>query len=114
MGDKALRGTGLGGSSYESDRGVVLVPRQMARYRCQQDHLIEVPFAVGAAIPVLWECPRCGHEAVHEGREAPEKAPPRPIRTHWDMLLERRSIHELQLLLEERLAVLRGEERRSA
>jgi hypothetical protein len=30
----------------------------------------------------------------------------RPVRTHWDMLLERRSIADLEELLEERLALL--------
>ena len=32
----------------------------------------------------------------------------RYVRTHWDMLLERRSIAELEELLTERLALLRG------
>jgi hypothetical protein len=31
----------------------------------------------------------------------------KPARTHWDMLLERRSIPELEELLEERLTLLR-------
>ncbi|MGB7425370.1 MAG: RNA polymerase-binding protein RbpA, partial [Ornithinimicrobium sp.] len=31
----------------------------------------------------------------------------KPQRTHWDMLLERRSIPELEELLEERLTLLR-------
>jgi hypothetical protein len=105
---------GLGGTSYESDRGVRLVPRHTVPYDCPQGHRIEVPFAFGVHAPVVWECPRCGSEALQEGADAPSKAPTKPPRTHWDMLLERRSIHELQLLLEERLAVLRGEERRTA
>jgi ribosomal protein L37AE/L43A len=114
MTEKSLRGTGLGGSSYESDQGVRLVARQISRYLCPQGHRIEVPFAEAVPVPIIWECPRCGDEALREGADAPVKAAPRPVRTHWDMLLERRSIHELQLLLEERLALLRGEERRSA
>ena len=32
----------------------------------------------------------------------------KPARTHWDMLLERRSIPELEELLEERLTLLRA------
>lgn len=114
MAEKSLRGTGLGGSSYETDRGVRLVPRHLVRYRCEQGHRLEMPFALGVDAPLIWECSRCGAEALQEGAEAPEKSAPKPVRTHWDMLLERRSIHELQLLLEERLAVLRGEERRTA
>jgi hypothetical protein len=34
--------------------------------------------------------------------------PTKPARTHWDMLLERRSIAELEALLDERLALLRS------
>ena len=35
-----------------------------------------------------------------------ERKAERPTRTHWDMLLERRSIADLEELLEERLALL--------
>ena len=35
-------------------------------------------------------------------------------RTHWDMLLERRSIEDLEEVLAERLEVLRGRRTRSA
>ena len=34
----------------------------------------------------------------------------KPVRTHWDMLLERRSIKELEEILTERLELLRGGE----
>ena len=48
----------------------------------------------------------------------PERKPEKHVRTHWDMLLERRTLAELEEVLEERLDVLRemrGEEiRRSA
>lgn len=114
MAEKVLRGTGLGGMSYETDRDVQLVPRALSAYSCAHGHRIEVPFAAGIAVPLLWECPKCGEDALLDGATAPQAAPSRPARTHWDMLLERRSIHELQLLLEERLALLRGEQRRSA
>jgi hypothetical protein len=57
-------------------------------------------------VPPTWEC-RCGEAALLQGGEAPELKPVKPARTHWDMLLERRSIPELEELLEERLALLR-------
>lgn len=114
MAERSLRGMGLGGSSYESDRGVALVGREIHRYHCPNGHLIELPLAHGAFAPLIWECAHCGSEALLEGAVAPEKPAPKPQRTHWDMLLERRSIYELQLLLEERLALLRGDERQSA
>lgn len=109
MAEKALRGMGLGSSSYENDRDVALAARSERVYHCPNSHSIRIPFAHGVTAPVLWECPRCGAEAVLDGETTPEKAAPKPVRTHWDMLLERRSIYELQLLLEERLALLRGE-----
>ena len=34
----------------------------------------------------------------------------KPVRTHWDMLLERRSVKELEDILKERLELLRGGE----
>ena len=114
MSEKSLRGTGLGAPSYESDRGVPLVDRSEHTYHCPNLHVIIIPLIRGAIAPTVWECPHCGGEALLEGAEAPEKAPVKPTRTHWDMLLERRSIYELQLLLEERLALLRGDERKSA
>ena len=40
----------------------------------------------------------------------PEPKAEKPARTHWDMLLERRSIKELEDILTERLELLRGGE----
>ena len=39
----------------------------------------------------------------------PEAKPAKHVRTHWDMLLERRSIEDLEVLLEERLDLLRAD-----
>ena len=45
------------------------------------------------------------------GEEEPEDDEPKKApRTHWDMLLERRSIDELKVLLDERLKLLRSGE----
>ena len=51
-----------------------------------------------------------GLRAVAIGRDVPlpEEKAIKPSRTHWDMLLERRSIPELEELLEERLELLRA------
>ena len=58
-------------------------------------------------------CRRCGSARV-AGPGTPrwstivaEKAE-KPSRTHWDMLLERRSVEELEILLDERLELLRA------
>ena len=49
-------------------------------------------------------------------RPARSAKPARKQRTHWDMLLERRTIEDLEVLLEERLGLLRSGQlrRRSA
>ncbi len=61
----------------------------------------------GADVPSLWEC-RCGEFALREDAERPEPKATKPARTHWDMLMERRTTAELETLLEERLALLRS------
>lgn len=44
----------------------------------------------------------------------PEAKPTRHVRTHWDMLLERRTIADLEVLLQERLELLHAQEGGSA
>ena len=66
--------------------------------------------SVEADIPADWECPRCGAEALSTAGILPEEKAEKPARTHWDMLLERRSEKELEDILKERLELLRGGE----
>lgn len=114
MAEGALRGTRLGANSYESDEHVEFAERVVAHYECPRGHLTSVPFSVEAdEIPVLWEC-RCGAEALRREHERPELKAGRPTRTHWDMLLERRTIADLEQLLDERLALLHSRSRKSA
>ena len=105
MSEGALRGTKLGTTSYETDSNVELAPRQVVHYECPNGHTVSMPFSVEADVPPVWEC-RCGAEAVIRDGEKPEAKPTRHIRTHWDMLLERRTIADLELLLQERLELL--------
>lgn len=107
MSDRSLRGTRLGASSLESDEGAAIAPRQVAQYVCPQGHITTLPFSVEADVPALWEC-RCGAEALLRDAERPETKAVKPTRTHWDMLLERRTVAELEDLLAERLALLRS------
>jgi hypothetical protein len=107
MSDRSMRGTRLGSSSLESENGVQPAARQDVTYHCPNGHVVVVPLSVEADIPALWEC-RCGSQALREDTQAPEPKPVKPARTHWDMLLERRTTAELEELLEERLALLRS------
>jgi len=111
MADRSLRGMRLGAQSFQSEEGVDFVERITARYRAEDGSEFEVKFAVDAEIPPRWENARTGMigalldegGALVEQDEVEEK----PVRTHWDMLLERRTIPELEELLEERLQMLR-------
>jgi hypothetical protein len=109
MSERALRGSRLGASSYETDEGVDVAPRQQVGYDCPQGHRFVVPFAVEAEVPSVWECRLCGSEALLVDAGQPEPKRLKPPRTHWDMLLERRNVGELEELLAERLQLLRDD-----
>ncbi len=107
MSERSLRGTKLGASSLESDAHVSRAPRQVAEYVCPQGHVTTLPFSVEAEVPALWEC-RCGQEALLRDGTRPDAGPVKHVRSHWDMLLERRTVAELEDLLTERLELLRS------
>lgn len=85
-------------------------------YRCAAGHTINLPFDSQAQAPARWDCRRCdlpaeladaagaevGGEASLTGRTAP------PGKTHFERVLERRTRAELEVLLDERLALLRA------
>jgi len=106
MAERTLRGSRLVSHSFETDDHVVPSERQITVYVCPQGHRTELPFSVEAEIPSTWEC-RCGADARLVDGPEPEAKQVKHVRTHWDMLLERRSIPELEELLEERLTLLR-------
>src|SRR6266545_3113014 len=108
MGERMLRGSRLGAVSYESDRNTELAPRQTREYLCAKGHRFEVPFAVDAEVPITWECKFDGSIARLIDGSEPEQKKAKPPRTHWDMLLERRSIAELEDILAERLEEVRA------
>src|SRR3712207_6057194 len=110
MAERTLRGARLGGQSFEDERGIEFAARQRVAYVCAQGHEFEIPMAAEAEVPPLRECPRCGSEALGRDGERPQPKVEKPARAHWDMLLERRSIKELEEILAERLELLRGGE----
>lgn len=112
MADRSLRGMRLGGQSLQSEEGVVFSERQVREFRAADGSTFSVTFAAEAEIPERWTSPKTGQEgqlleddgtiAAHTVKET------KPPRTHWDMLLERRTRAELEELLEERLQYLRA------
>ena len=113
MADRVLRGSRMGAVSYETDRDHDLAPRQLVKYKTADGEIYEFPFADDAEIPEEWMCKNGKLGILMEG-EGVESKPVKPPRTHWDMLRERRSIEELDVLLEERIEALRKRRRNAA
>jgi len=114
MNETSMRGSRIGALSYENDLHVVPPPTTPLQYVCPEGHVTVVPFSIEAEdIPRTWGC-RCGREATAtaelENMASTDVKEARYVRTHWDMLLERRSIAELEELLNERLALLHGDD----
>lgn len=107
---ETMRGMRLGGQSLESDQGVELSARQKVDFRCSKGHEFQLVFSLTAELPNTWECKSCDAVAVRlaEGIEVDlqidESDGPR---THYDMVLERRSREELEELLQEMLLSMR-------
>jgi len=110
MAERALRGARLGGQSFEDERGVEMAPRQEVEYVCADGERFVVTMSTEAEIPLEWEHPKSGKLGrwVDGGDEVGKEE--KPVRSHWDMLLERRSVPELEEILKERLSMLRGGE----
>ena len=113
MADRVLRGSRMGAVSYETDRDHDLAPRQVVHYRTDDGDVFEVPFANDAEIPGEWLCKNGQVGKLVEG-EGTETKPVKPPRTHWDMLRERRSMEDLEALLDERIELLRKRRRNAA
>ena len=109
MAERALRGTRLGATSYENDRNTDLAPLQEVAFDCPKGHRFTVPFSAEAELPINWECRICGALAVTAAGDMPAPKKIKPPRSHWDMLMERRSMADLEEVLAERLAVIRGQ-----
>ena len=111
MAQQTMRGMRLGTQSLESEAGVVLAERNTHVYRCADNHETEMIFAAEAEVPQSWQCKSCGANALlvaGEGVVELDDSDEKTARTHWEMLLERRSIEELDEILQERLDDIRA------
>ncbi|MER3390212.1 MAG: RNA polymerase-binding protein RbpA [Microcella sp.] len=111
MADRTLRGMRLGSQSMQTEEGVEFASRQRVQFRTSDGETFDVIFASDAELPDRWQSPKSGKEGV---LLSPDGTPVdlveseiKAARTHWDMLLERRTRDELEELLEDRLALLR-------
>ncbi|GAA1843601.1 RNA polymerase-binding protein RbpA [Microlunatus capsulatus] len=108
MRSRTMNATGLGSKSHENDRDVTLSPRLELDFDCPAQHHFTVTFSTEAALPLDWDCPRCWAPALRSDGERAVEEPAKVVRSHWDMLRERRSVAELEELLTERLSLLRS------
>ena len=114
MSQKSLRGIRLGSQSLQSDIGVELSERKRCVYTCVScGHDVALTFSADAEAPLTWSCPVCSADARLTDENGvlvalPDAPEEKPVRTHFDMLLERRTRAELEVLLEDRLIYLRS------
>ena len=108
MADRVLRGSRLGAISYETEYAAEPAPRQLVKFRCERNHEFSVPFAHDAELLAAEAV--TAEALVLPGAHLPEPEPKKvkAPRTHWDMLIERRTIADLEEVLAERLDVLRA------
>ena len=107
MAERSLRGMSIGAKSLESDDNVDFAARNDVAYVCPKGHRTICRLPRVPKSRTSGEC-RCGSVAHREGDATVEGDEiSKPTRTHWDMLLERRSEEELATLLEKRLQMHR-------
>lgn len=116
MSDKRLLGTRLGSTSFESEEGVEFVSTQSVTFRTDDGEQFQVTFMEGVELPYEWTSPHsskkgrrldaAGKPILGVDPNAPTP-PPTPV-THWEQLLKRRTIEELEEILAERRAEMRA------
>ena len=116
MNDKRLRGTRLGSISTETEEGVEFVERQNVTFRTEDGEEFTVTFMAGVELPYDWRSPKTSNIGRRldekgkpiEGDDPNAPAPTPPTVTHWEQLMKRRTIAELEVILEERIAEMRA------
>lgn len=102
----SMRGSRLGATSYETDSGVYAA-RLPTVYNCPDGHSFTMPFSIEAEeIPDTWAC-ECGEIAIRVGAGKVENKPVKIPKSHYDMLMERRTKKDLENLLKERMEIIR-------
>ncbi len=108
MAERSLRGMKIGANSLESDEGVAFVDRKQVIYECPDGTQFAIAMATDAEPPATWENRDGQIGKLRDAVAVEDKKPVKPPRTHWDMLMERRTEDDLKVLLDERLELLRS------
>ena len=107
-GGNAIRGSRVGaGPMGEAERGES-APRKAVSYFCANEHRSVITFAVEAATPDSWDCPKCGLPAGLDVENAPAAPKIEPYKTHLAYVKERRTDKEAEDILDEAIALLRS------
>lgn len=107
-GGSAIRGSRVGaGPMGEAERGNS-APRQRVSYWCGNGHETKPSFAMEAAVPESWDCPRCGLPASADSGNPPPPPRTEPYKTHLAYVKERRTEEEAEQILQEALQQLRA------
>lgn len=116
MNEKRLRGTRLGSISFETEEGVEFVSTQQVTFRTEVGEEFQVTFMEGVDLPFDWASPHTGHVGRRldakgkpvAGVDPNAPTPSAPTVTHWEQLLKRRTIDELEAILAERREEMRA------
>ena len=111
MSQSTMRGMRLGAQSLEATSGIVFSERSDYTYICANGHESVLTFAAKAELPQTWQCKSCSGVATlqADGKSVElEASDDKGPRTHWEMILERRTREELEEILEERLVEVRA------
>lgn len=108
-GGSAIRGSRVGaGPMGEVERGES-APRVRIAFWCANDHETRPSFASDAAVPELWDCPRCGLPAGRDKTNPPAAPRNEPYKTHLAYVRERRNDEDGEQILTEALERLRAD-----
>lgn len=112
MAERTLRGARIGTTSLQGEEGIEFSARHAVEYRTDTGRSFRVMLDADATPPDEWLHQPTGEmgyidDAAGQAARAEQAEKDAAQRTHWDMLLERRSREELEELLDERLRLLR-------
>jgi hypothetical protein len=106
----------MGSVSLETEEGVDFVATQSVTFRTEDGEEFQVTFMEGVELPFDWTSPHTGKVGRRldakgkpvEGVDPNAPTPPAPTVTHWEKLLKRRTIEELEVILAERREEMRA------